>query len=738
MNLKDIQLDPVLPIWTIVLLTVLSGVMIGLSLRRCSQTRSRRAIVFAIRLAAVLLLAALLLQPELLHVRDEQTAPTLAILVDRSISMTNSPAEDPMTRVEMLNEFIGSHSFRRGLDRYQVKWYEFGEDVTEAVDPRDRQTDFTGPRTHLVKAINEIVQQNRSVNLAGIVVLSDGLDQSIQPLAAEALRVPLFIPELERRLPPRQKARLPDFSIAGLDHPKLLVVNWKGEVQLSVERDIAETRLACPVKLLRGNTVIRSATLLFEQGETIKPITFEIQPPTIGRISYAVELQPEQDREKENNRRIFAIDVSDPKNRVLYLEGTPRWAFKYLKRAIISEKSYQLSAYVQSAPGMFLNFSEGAESAAVTDMPQFSDESTLRFRAIVLGELKASALSDEQQDALLTYVERGGGLLFLAGAQAYGAEGWPSSEPMRRLLPFENETGAAMEDGRFSLIAPAEGKNHPILKGMDVELGVPDVLSLWRPVKKSASATVLFEAPDGSPVILVSRYGQGKIVALLTDSLWRWQLSAARDEHDRSPYENLVIQMLYWLSPQKKEVDESSSLEVVTAGAEAEVRQRVSVGAFAAEGAGQRRLRCTVKMPDSRTVTYDMSAAKLGANVGLTKAVAGWICEFEPHMAGLYEITVEETNTGETAETSIVVTQPQVERTGKEINRRYLKRLANQTGGAFYKIRQHEDLVYDIPFKPERNQVVSQSSIWNRWPILLLLIAIFTIEWYLRSRFDMV
>ena len=73
----------------------------------------------------------------------------------------------------------------------------------------------------------------------------------------------------------------------------------------------------------------------------------EIEPIQTGRILYRVEILPENDAKPDNNRREFLIEVTNAKNRVLYLEGAPRWEFKFLKRALLAEQNYQLSAFVQ-------------------------------------------------------------------------------------------------------------------------------------------------------------------------------------------------------------------------------------------------------------------------------------------------------------------------------------------------------------------------------------------------------
>ncbi len=736
--MTEIRIDPVIPGWAIVILIILALAGMWLTFRRCLLPLGHRLLVGALRLAAILVLGGLLLQPELLRVRTEEEDPTLAVLIDSSASMLDSPNRNAEVRRQTVRDLLNSRRFRAGIKRYKVKWFQFGAELEDAADPHERAITYNAPRSHLVKAVNAIVQRSRGENLAGVVLLTDGLDQSTQDLLPGAVQVPLFIPELET-VETRTRKQTGEMFIADLTHPQMLVVNWKGQVNVVVKRSAAGGRVPCPVKLFRGTELVRSGTLLFEAEDTVKTQSFTIEPTTVGRVTYLLEIHPGVDRRKDNNRRQFAVDVTDPKNRILYIDGNLRWEFKYVKRALLKEKNYQVSAFVQNGPGVFVNFSEGAQSAQVADMPELSDASTLKFRALILGEMEASALTAAQQQTVARYVEKGGGLLFLGAGKAYGKDGWPASETMARMLPFSNEgKRPRMADGRFRIASTAQGRTHPILTGVNAPGGFPEILSIWGRVRKKPDATVLLEGPDGAPVLLVKRYGKGKVAALLTDSLWRWQLGQAKLDEGKSLYEQFIGQIVYWLSPQKKELDESTNLQVVTASAQAEVRQRVAVGAVSGEGGAKLKLACRITTPDNRTLSFDMVPAKLAQDVGLTDAVWGWRSEFTPHVPGNYEIIVREKASGEQAGTKLLVIEPQLEKTGKPINRSLLKSLARRTGGKFYPHDRADRLMPDIPHQPLKVTTTTEKPIWNKAWILGLLIAVFSFEWYIRSKLDLV
>lgn len=735
-----IVVDPVVPQWLIAILTGLAVLGIWLSYRRCTLTPKQTAILVGLRLSAVAILAALLFQPQLITVRQKAEPPNLAIVVDTSASMLDSPNRDGEARKRMAEAFLKSKSFRRNAGKYRLLWFELGAGLGEIADPAKEELEFNAPRTHILEGLNELAGRVRGANLAGVILLSDGLDQSSAELTPEARRHPVFVPELEK-YEKVEKTAPADTFIAEVNHPKMLVVHWKGQVDVLLKRTHGEGKSVTPVHLYRGNERIRQAYATFEPGQMARQVSFGVEPLEVGQITYKVLIEPPEDTVKENNERLFVIDVTDPKNRILYLEGTPRWEFKFLKRALLREKNYQVSAFVQHGSGVFINFSEASESAELGGLPELADAQTILFRSIILGEMRADALTQKQQEALARYVDKGGGLLFIGSKTAYGKDGWGSSETLRKLLPFKSDEKARVVDGHFAVVPTDLGRSHPVLAQLGAGLVFPDVLSLWGPVEKRASAVPIIEAADGSPLLLVNRYGSGKVAAILTDSLWRWRLGSAPLDGGKNLYEQFVSQLVYWLAPVEKQVDEDANLQVITASGEAEVRDVVAVGAVMGEQAGvnnQMKLTCTVETPDQRTFHLTMGAAKLGAELGLSRPVWGWRAEFVPHTPGEYRLRVQEEASNESAQAKVLVIEPQLEKTRQPLNRAFLKDLARQTGGQFVPLAEAKLLMEAVPFKPMETKMTDERPIWNRPWILILLLALFCAEWYFRGKLDLV
>ncbi len=732
-----ILFDPVLPIWLVVPVIVAFAAAAWVSYGKCALDRPRRLGLWGLRIAAILVLVWLLGQPERRRVRLKEDPPTVALAVDVSVSMTERLPGVVVGREEKAAEFLADSKVRGLGKRYRLVQYEIGREVQESSTPPERLL-FNAPRSRIVSGVNRIVDKLRGANLAAIILLTDGLDQSGEDLTPQARTVPLLIPELEKPLPEIEKQKeQPDAWIADVSFPKMTVVNWKTGIDVLIRRR-GDGAVSFPIHFYQQKRRLRSSVVEFAAGEHFKQVSFEIEPIQTGRILYRVEIMPENDAREDNNRREFLIEVTNAKNRVLYLEGAPRWEFKFLKRALLAERNYQLDAYVQGGTGAFISFSE-ADGAARAKAPELNADGLAGYRVVILGDLPGSALQDAEWRAVRDFVEKGGGLLLVGAARAYGKEGWAKTAYMQELLPAVSEAGARMHEGRFSVDLTPQGRVHPALRALQAESSLPPILSIWGPVKVGQFSTTLVGALDGSPVVVVRRYGQGRVAMTLSDTLWRWQLGSSGTGLDKSLYARYVTQLVYWLAPREKEIDKTGILQVLTAKSEVEIRERVAIGAVY-QGTDEKldSLTCTITTPDGQRLPYPMSPAVLGDDVGLGTKTNGFKCVFSPAKPGKYEISVSTPDGARSARLLLLATRAERERTGAPLNRNLLTRLAAETGGSFVPWKKRYSLLRKVPYQPRRLKEITEKPIWNRWWWLLVLVVLFSLEWWWRRRLDLV
>jgi hypothetical protein len=200
---------------------------------------------------------------------------------------------------------------------------------------------------------------------------------------------------------------------------------------------------------------------------------------------------------------------------------------------------------------------------------------------VILGNLDGEELGEERAQNLVKFVEGGGSLVLLGGSKAWGESGFAKTS-LKKLLPAKQFRNKPV-GGEFMMALTEQGRGHPAFAG-DIAFWekIPPVLSVFPDVMPSPAARVLVAAKTDKgvyPVILTQEYGQGKVVAIFTDSLWKWQLST--DDIRNQPYQRFWDQLISWLSP-KNEKTEDKQLDVfvdkeqVFAGEEVEISARWS------------------------------------------------------------------------------------------------------------------------------------------------------------------
>ncbi len=735
-----ILFHPILPWWLLGGgLAIFAGTA-WFSYRRCGMTLHKQLLLWTMRMVGVAIVAWLILQPERRNISTEAEMPVLAVVLDVSASMTEDPARSGRTRAERAAEFLNSSMFKRSSERYRLKYFEMADDATELSLPEPDKIEFTGAKSQIGTGLNSVGQRLRAENVAGIILLSDGLDQSTAELTPRTRSVPILTLELEPPMTTGQEP-LPDAYIDDVSYPAVAVVNWDATVDVLVRRTGLEPA-TFPIHLFQEGNRIKTSQASFAAGETFKRFSFTIHPEREGRIFYYLEIVPGLDGNPANNLREFIVEVATAENRVLYLEGVPRWEFKFLKHALMSEEAFRLSAFVRGASGTFVSFGED-QGMGMVELPKLDQQELARVKVLILGDLEATALNVAEQQQILTFVERGGGLLFLGGRKSWGNAGWASSGALAKLLPVTVDAEGHMEDGRFAVELTAAGRAHPALRELLYTDGWPPLLSVWRTAKADLFSTVLTATADGAPVIVTRRFGQGRVAAVLTDSLWRWQLggdaAVADQAGGKSLYAAFITQLTNWLAPSGRELQTGELLQIVTRTSEFELRERIDIGALYEGNLNtNEELTCSLTTPSGRRLSMAMRPAELGANVGLTSSLPGYLCQFTAHEAGKYTITVLAPGGTATDNEQILVKRAAREFGGGLLNREYLRQIAESTGGKWIPWPERKELFKTLKHEPRIIEIVEEYPVWNHPFWFIALVALLLGEWWLRRRSDLV
>ncbi len=720
--------NPVLPLWLVLSCGALYAWLSWRTYGKCKLSMPQKCTLWGLRMAAFLLLAWMLLLQSL-HTKQSQTEkPAVALLLDTSASMEENPMGADKTRAERARELMLSPAIRSLTDKARIFSFGLGADIQENPD----NPNFTSPRSLISQQIARIIARFRGDKLAAVILLSDGLDQSAERIDASTLGVPFFIPELEEPGEPIHKAQL-DFAVGETSYPKRVTVNWKTGITVAVKRLSGAQAATFPMQLMQDGTVLQEESVVFAEKETTRRISFQIEPSRLGPQLYEIRIAPQEDENSANNRKEILIEVTDNKQRILYLEGTPRWEFKFLKRSLLAKQNLQLHAFVKFGDGSFISFDE---SNSGDPMPALTHDALKEYKAVIVGDLTASALSDAEASAVCKFVEDGGALLMLGGVNAYKEDGIAFTKGLSAIMPASYLPGSSMREGRFTVDFTPEGRVLSAFASLAEEGRFPPLLTLWAPVKPGPFTSTYLAAADGTPLLLGRQAGQGRTAMILSDSLWRWQMGGNDGDGGKGLYGRFITQLIHWLCPDKQGELADAPLQVLIADSEVDQHQKVVVGAIG--NVGQSGVTCLITTPSNKTLTFPMIATKLEGEVGLTQPQNGFRCDFTPDEIGTYKLEARSADGTRHASTILLSRFPELEHTGAPINRAFLHDLAEKSGGAWVTWSRRNSLLDNLILTPRTLEVVNVRPIWNHWLGLAFLMTLYCLEWWLRRKWELV
>jgi hypothetical protein len=250
-----------------------------------------------------------------------------------------------------------------------------------------------------------------------------------------------------------------------------------------------------------------------------------------------------------NNASAVRVDVIDRPLRVVYLEGYPRWEYRYLVALLDREPTIDASVLLVSA-------SEGFTQEGDSPIGRFpaTAEELSPFDVVILGDVPPGELSERQMQLVREQVAtRAAGLLWIGG-ERHTPTAWAQT-PMEVMLPMRSpESTVAMGYGsggwpwRLATTGEAQrlgvldalgsGEEAGEMQGADAAGSLLETPAVqWRQGlgNLQPAARVLVRAAsegggagDGSragddALVVVQPYGGGRVMYVATDETWRFR-----------------------------------------------------------------------------------------------------------------------------------------------------------------------------------------------------------------------
>ena len=225
-------------------------------------------------------------------------------------------------------------------------------------------------------------------------------------------------------------AGAPDLAVMAVQHPDTVFQSDQVRGELVI-RDLVPAGTPFVVQLGSGDTVVWQEELI-SQNLSERRIGFEFPVESLTEdldelsatemTQHAVPLELtasvstlSDDAQPDNNQRNFRFSVVTKQQKILILDGRPRWETRYLRNVFERDNQWSVTSLI-AGPA-----TDNPALPRGTSPDQFpaNRDALFDYDLIILGELDADLLNDTEIDWLNDFVQvRGGGLILIDGRQS--------------------------------------------------------------------------------------------------------------------------------------------------------------------------------------------------------------------------------------------------------------------------------------------------------------------------------
>ena len=769
--------------WILALVLIVVAIAVALYLYRSEDRLSprRRAFMSACQGLALLMLIIVILKPVADVRLNKPYKRTMLVLLDTSRSMQTedqrSTSEEvaeaakalgkmplkqaltadklddmrqqvgPVSRIDLARAML-DHSeiklFDKMSEQFQVRFFTFdeqlrpeggGENPTEWL--KTRQAD--GDTTQVGAAMEEAVARYSGQPIAGVVVLSDfasvkGRDPVEAARKLKEQGIPVFPIGVGLPAPPDiqvQRVISPEVVFKGDHVPLRVQINSHGfegtavELSLAIDSDLSSSQ---QVELVGG---VQFADMVFTPKNESGSVDLELSVSSLSGET--------TDKNNSLNRRVRIIDE---KIKVLYIEGMPRWEYRYLRWVLLRDPRLQVQflmyqgdpALAASSPQYLATFPEDVQDAWKYDL-------------IILGDVPASYFNATQMGLIDNLVKKSGGsLLMVAGPMAAPVS--YRDTPIESILPVNLGTGQweSLDPDVYPVVT-ADGRENPVAS-LSLSGDADENERIWSRVRPmyaipqlngaKAGATVLLTLPKSDeqlqdyPLVAWQRYGNGKSLFVATEELWRMRREVGRKFHERFWGQTIQFLTLSRLLGQNKQISVETGNDTYSAGEPVEIYANVLDESFEPDPRESYTVIVERKAtPDTRA---EVKLTPVPNSPGMFSG-AYFTAEDDSYLVRTEDQDAEISNQAE----FVVETIPLEDRV-TEMRSDVVRQIAELSGGKSLSLADLENFPEnELGTEGELlSEVRMEMDLWDRWPLFVLLVAFAGTEWYFRRRDNLV
>jgi uncharacterized membrane protein len=726
MSMSHLTLEPILPLWLLIVLlcAALAGVVFQFrSIRKRLGLRKALAISF-LRLAAFWCLILFSLNVSLVKRTEHKVAPNIAVILDTSRSMSLPGHGGKGSRLDEAKGFLtgGAQPMSKSLsEAYDARFYALGESLRQIEVSELPGLRGGGSGVDLNEALKALAGRASLV-----LFLSDGTMDAAGSL-------PTGIPVVT--IPLGDEGAYRDLLIESVKFPPLVFRGREATIDVTI-RSRGYKNTTVPVLLKQGSKLLTTKSI--QIGSTPGNVTASLvfRPDAIGTHNLSISIPPQVGESLANNNAAdISIKVVRDVIRILMVSGSPSPSYRFMRMALKNDPSVDLLSFViLRKPSNVINVPLQEQSLIPFPVDTLFSKDLKDFDLLIFDNLPFHLyVSEKHLEAIREFVRGGGGFAMIGGPNLSDQKRLASS-PLGEIIPLGL---AAEEDYSRELpsgvrLTPA-GVTHPLTR---LSSDGAYNLKTWQEMaplegfnllKAKRAGAVLLETAKGParPLVAVGSYGKGRAMVLATDYSWKWNAGMVARGKDNWAYLRFVERMVRWLTKDPALDPVMISLPERPGESGRELQVKIKVGE---DQAGSREtVLFSVFSPEGFKVASGLKAAgQTGEFLGL----------FRPEKKGTYRMRVE-TRNGSLEET-IVIGEGMQGFDGAP-NHELLRTIASSTGGKALPL--DADVLKEIKGYAEKGarRLIEEKQVplWGLPIVLALIVAFLTLEWYLRRRWGL-
>lgn len=735
------------PTWLLALLIAVStGLLAFLTYRRFASkapglTSRRIWTLCGMQSTFIALLLLLLWQPAITVAALTSHQNIIAVVVDSSRSMAISDIDGKSREAAALSLLQGT-LLPAIQKRFQVRLYKLGGDIAPL--PNLDKLTPDQPATDINAGLRKLADDTKDLPIGAILLLSDGGQNSVD-MGESGIAVETLEALRNRRLAvhtlgfgaarPRHDVEVENISVAST-----AVVHSRLSAAISFVQ-YGFTGQTATISVRNGDEPLASRKVTLAPDGALQTESLFFSPGTAGArdLQFSIDPLAGEDNVK-NNFAMRPLLVSDTKRRVLYVEGEPRWEFKFIRRAEEDDPTIDLVSMLRTSENKIYRQGIKDPSELADGFPARSED-LFGYSGIIIGSVDADFFSPAQRELMREYVDRrGGGILFLGGRMALSEGGWGSSEVSELLPAFLPNGRNTFHRNPATVELTATGTDSAVTRILDDPARNTE---RWKKLTYLADyqdagtpkpgASVLAQMNAGRrklPLLITQPYGHGRTAILATGGTWRWQMAEVFGDKSHDLFWQQLIRWLVGDTPGPLTATASSHLLMDTGA----IQLRANVLDAQFQPALNAHVSAHILGPGGTSSILDLSPTQVPGHYE-----AAW----NAAQAGGYlsEITAIDSNSKQELGRDVITFRRDngvAEDFHTQQNSRLLQQLSNDTGGRYWQPNQVKTLPQEISYSEAGISVRTTNPIWNMPILFLLLLGLLFAEWLLRRRWGIV